>query len=329
MIQFYKTHQRIINPLVFLIIMSLTIHTILKGTDLGTLITGIASMKYRYLFICVVLSMIFVIAEGSIFHILLNSQDHSGSLLQGIRYSLLGYFYSGITPSATGGQPVQLYYMTKDGHKVSDSSVSLITMAFLYKVVMVILGGGLLLLWRKNLDLYFGNYLWVFHVGLLLNTIALFILLGLMIFPDRLKILCGSKIKNAKARVFVEQYSTAVEYLLQNYRNLGILFILTFIQRGALILMPAVIYMGLGLDTTSILTIILIQSAIYVSVDMLPVPGAQGITELIYLTAYSTVFSSDALSVSLVITRGLSFYLIFLVSMFVVIWSHYSSRLLT
>lgn len=33
------------------------------------------------------------------------------------QYSFIGFFYSGITPSATGGQPVQLYYMSKDGEQ--------------------------------------------------------------------------------------------------------------------------------------------------------------------------------------------------------------------
>ena len=40
------------------------------------------------------------------------------SLWRCIQYSFIGFFYSGITPSATGGQPVQLYYMNKDGKGV-------------------------------------------------------------------------------------------------------------------------------------------------------------------------------------------------------------------
>ncbi len=46
-----------------------------------------------------------------------------------IRYSFIGFFYSGITPSATGGQPMQLYYMKKAGIKISDSTVVLMTVA--------------------------------------------------------------------------------------------------------------------------------------------------------------------------------------------------------
>jgi hypothetical protein len=31
-----------------------------------------------------------------------------------MRYSFIGFFFSGITPSASGGQPAQIYYMNKD-----------------------------------------------------------------------------------------------------------------------------------------------------------------------------------------------------------------------
>ena len=58
---------------------------------------------------------------------------------------LLDFFYSGITPSATGGRPVRLYYMNKDGNKGSDSTIVLMTVAVIYKIVLVVLGVGMLL----------------------------------------------------------------------------------------------------------------------------------------------------------------------------------------
>lgn len=53
-------------------------------------------------------------------------------LLRCISYSFIGFFFSGINPSATGGQPMQLYYMKKDGNKISSASVVLMTVAVIY-----------------------------------------------------------------------------------------------------------------------------------------------------------------------------------------------------
>lgn len=56
---------------------------------------------------------------------------------------------------------------------------------------------------------------------------------------------------------------------------------------------------------------------IYIAVDMLPVPGAQGITEAMYKAVFKNVFPADCLVASICITRGISFYLVMAVSFIV------------
>jgi hypothetical protein len=54
---------------------------------------------------------------------------------------------------------MQLYYMQKEGHKVSDSSVVLMTVAVIYKFVLVAIGVGILVLFHDPLAGYLGKYL--------------------------------------------------------------------------------------------------------------------------------------------------------------------------
>ena len=42
-------------------------------------------------------------------------------------YALTGFFFSSITPSASGGQPMQLYYMHRDGISASRGVLALMT----------------------------------------------------------------------------------------------------------------------------------------------------------------------------------------------------------
>ena len=88
-----------------------------------------------------------------------------------IKYSFIGFFYSGITPSATGGQPMQLYHMKRMGWKISESTVVLMTVAVLYKFVLVVIGLIMLLFGYHPLKNYLGSYMWLFYLGLLLNTV--------------------------------------------------------------------------------------------------------------------------------------------------------------
>ena len=81
---------------------------------------------------------------------------------------------------------MQLYYMQKEGHKVSDSGVVLMTVAVVYKLVLL-MGVAILLFYRTQLMGYLGNYIYLYYLGLFLNTALVVILLFVMISPRRFK----------------------------------------------------------------------------------------------------------------------------------------------
>lgn len=118
---------------------------------------------------------------------LLRSLNGRSSLGRCICYSFIGFFYSGITPSATGGQPMQLYYMSRDDNRLSESSVVLMTVALIYKLVLVLIGIAALVFWQKPLRVYLEEYFPLFLLGLALNTLLVAILLAVMLAPATMK----------------------------------------------------------------------------------------------------------------------------------------------
>ena len=141
--------KRILEVTIFLLVMFLTFYTLFSGKNLGEIANAVSKMSVGYLVPAAALAIFFVCAEGYMIWYLLqamkaNRRKEGSSLIRCIQYSFIGFFYSGITPSATGGQPVQLYYMSKDGNRGSDSTVVLMTVAVVYKFVLVILGAAIL-----------------------------------------------------------------------------------------------------------------------------------------------------------------------------------------
>lgn len=47
----------------------------------------------------------------------------------------------------------------------------------------------------------------------------------------------------------------------------------------------------------------------YIAVDMLPIPGAQGITEAMFQNVFRDIFTGRYIAASMCIIRGISFYL--------------------
>lgn len=81
------------------------------------------------------------------------------------------------------------------------------------------------------------------------------------------------------------------------------------------------VYRGFHLEGTGAFSVLWLQAAVYIAVDMLPIPGAQGITELMYKSVFATVFPVNLLMPSMLAVRGLNFYLLLVISLVVVLWN--------
>lgn len=97
----------------------------------------------------------------------------------------------------------------------------------------------------------------------------------------------------------------------------------TFLQRCSVFLLTYMVYLGLGQAGTSIQEVVLLQASVYIAVDMLPLPGAQGITELMYRSVFAPVFSKGSLIPSMLISRGLNFYFLLLAGAGVTAANHF------
>ncbi len=238
---------------------------------------------------------------------------------------------------------MQLYYMKKEGHKVSDSTVVLMTVAVIYKLVLVVMGAGIVIFYYQPLADYLKGYLYLYYLGLFLNTLLVVVLLFIMISPKcfkgiviggekllkKFRILKKSKKRTEKLIDMADQYHEAVLFFLKNKGKIAAVIIFTVVQRCSVFFLTWLIYKGMGLQGTTAFTVMSLQASIYIAVDMLPLPGAQGITEMMYKTAFSQIFPGACLTASMCITRGLNFYLVLIVSALVAVWCHFRSKIRT
>lgn len=331
--------KRALQIALFLGIMLLTFYALFSGRDLAEIGRAVMRMSPVWLIPAVGLAVFYVCAEGYMIWYLLRSmkankdKDRSSSLFRCIQYSFIGFFYSGITPSATGGQPVQLYYMNKDGNRGSDSTVVLMTVAVVYKFVLVVMGFGILLFWFRPLRGELGKYFPLYLLGLALNVILVIVILGVMLLPQvmlkgalffeglfiRMKIWKPSEKREEKIRTFIDSYQNAVAWLKAHKKKVAYVVLVTFLQRISVFVLTYMVYLGFGLEGSGAMRVILLQASVYIAVDMLPLPGAQGITELMYQAVFAHVFTGAYLIPSMLVSRGINFYFLLVMSLVVVL----------
>lgn len=326
-----EMRRMIVNAVIFAVVMALTFWSVFRGQDFTKIMAAVRQMSGTHMAAAVFLAVFFVAGEGCMIWYLLRGIGEQPTLLRCVSYSFIGFFFSGITPSATGGQPMQLYYMRRDGNALSASSVVLMTVAVIYKFVLVLIGIGILLFWRKPLRIYLQGYMGLYFLGLLLNVVLVAVLLMVMFSPGiirscfceiekvmiHLRLWKETESRREKVELFLSGYRETVDFLRKHKRLIGTTIAGTFVQRCSVFVLTAVVYRGLGLSSTAAMDVVLVQAAVYIAVDMLPVPGAQGITETMYRSVFRDIFVGNTLVVSVCITRGISFYLVMLVGLVV------------
>lgn len=299
-------------------------------------------MKPIYLLLAVLSSVFFICAEGLIIWYLMYAVDKRVKVLTCMRYSFIGFFFSGITPSASGGQPAQIYYMNKEGMKLSECTVVLMTVATLYKFVLAVIGLIILLFAHRELAGFFGSYIFLYYLGLALNIIVVAILLLVMVKPKafqsvalyiekllvRFHLLKPSQSREEKLNGFVSRYQETVQFFLKNKHRIVIAAILTALQRISVFVLTYFIYLGFEMKGSTPMTVIMLQAAVYVAVEIMPLPGAQGITELMYRKVFAQVFPGNFLTASMCVTRSINFYFVMILSAAITLWCYIRGRMI-
>lgn len=317
------------NAAFFIILFGLTAYAVLRGKELPELLAIMRSVNPVYYVSGFVFIIVFVCCESYIIYRMLRVlKYHQVPKRNCVKYSFVGFFFSCITPSATGGQPAQIYYMNRDKVDVSVSTVILMIVTILYKFVLVFLGILIFLFRHFLITDYIWNVAFFFYLGMALNifcvtfmlllvfepTLASRLLLSMMRGLERLHILRKKEQRMEKLQKAMVEYHKAAA-VIQEHRGLMVrMFLVTLIQRIIHFSITYLVYRAFGLSELGFIDVVALQCVISISVDMLPLPGGMGISEGLFLQIFRKIFTGGLLYPAMLLSRGISYYALVLIS---------------
>ena len=327
-----------LNIGLILVITLFTLNLIFKEQELPEIISDLKSADLRWIGLGAAAAIFFVAGESSIIHYMLRVLDQKTSFLRCLKYSFIGFFFSYITPSSTGGQPMQMYHMKKDKIKIGYSTLIMLLITIAYKSVLVLLALGFLIFNFDTVAMYAGDMKWLIVLGFGLNLSFIVLLLLVFIKPIWARAL-GIKVVDLLTRLHImkrrnkdkytekliricDTYAMGADYIKKNWSVVIHVFLMTIVQRLFLFSITWMIYRAYGMNETNYIDIITIQIMIAIAVEMLPLPGAAGITEGCFLLAFTDIFTLERVKPALLISRGLNFYLILLIGAIVSFATH-------
>ena len=132
-----KIKKILVNLTIFILLIILTFSLVLKDQDVSQIFSVAAKVKKQYILFAM---SIYILGEAVNITRILKELGEKSKLISNIRYTLIGFFFSAITPAASGGQPMEIYYMHKDDISVANSTLALLMQLCSLQIVTITVG---------------------------------------------------------------------------------------------------------------------------------------------------------------------------------------------
>lgn len=319
-----KIKKTIRNLIVFILLIGLTFYLIFKDQNVLEILNIAVSVKKRYILVAIIAMCLYLLGETINITRILKELGEKSTFLRNIRYTLIGFFFSSITPAASGGQPMEIYYMHKEKIAVANSTLALLVHLTSFQIVTITLG---ILSTVIHFEIVKSGLIYLVILGILLNSTAL-TLLAISIFSKRLskglinfavKVLRFFRIPNIEKKQEslekeLEKYQESAVYIKEHKKLMIKTLVTTFIQVIIYYSIPYWVYLAFGFTGYNFFQIVTLQAMLYATVSGIPSPGAVGVSEGAFIEIFKGVFPATMMNSAILLNRGASFYLFVIIS---------------
>lgn len=268
--------------------------------------------------------VVFVLLEAISLRCIYRHLGQDTGVFPSIIYSTSDIYYSAITPSAAGGQPASAFYMVRDGMPVSVATSALVLNIVCYTASLVLIGIFTLLL---NLELFLSfrfsiQLLICLGIGIQFILLIFFLLCmyksqvvyqiasAILTLLTRLKLVHNPDVWNDKLRQTVEQYSSCITMISESKWLFFKVLFLNLSQRITQVWITCFVCMSASVGG-SFLSVMAKQAFCMTGSNSIPLPGAVGAYEFLYIGVFGSTLSDSMLVTSMMTARGIAYYLCF------------------
>ena len=310
------------NTVILLLVAVVVTYFVMKD-DYQSIIDNLLLANKWLILLCVVIVFIYWLLRALSLYIIVKRYKKKIRFRVIMHQTLITQFFNGVTPFATGGEPMQVYMLTKSGVKVANATNIIIQEFIMYQIALIFIGVLALGLNFKfnvcTVSPVLGNLI---VLGFIINIIIGLILLFVSFSKSFSKFLVNICLKiGIKLRLIkdVEKTTESWNEKLEDYnesgtmlRNNKTLFLtcvfINFISLLVFYLIPFFIFMSMGYHV-GIIEVIVSSAFILIIGNFVPIPGGSGGIEFGFLEFFKVFLPQGPLKSALIIWRGITYYL--------------------
>ncbi|MEF3244381.1 MAG: flippase-like domain-containing protein [Caldisericaceae bacterium] len=304
------------------------------------------SFKPSYIVIAFLLMLINWLLESYTIKIIGSVLGYKITFREALRVFLIGGFFSRITPfGGGGGEPVQIIILSTEKKIPPGDSTAIISIKMFigtFVRVSVFLFVPIWILIAKHTWTVSSVVNVIITIGIVI-TLTLFIFLTVFIFKPELSETFTKNLFKTRLlkRLFKEQtrektllwldkivkdFSTARnKLLLLSGKFIYIMFLVSFISWGIILLTPVILMRGLGI-TSPWPEIVITAVIFYISEAYIPTPGGSGTAELEMFALFARLIPNPLIGTFVIVWRFFNHYFLLIIGGLTTFFSQFMIR---
>lgn len=300
--------------------------------SIDNVVAALTRINKVALILCVLFMVGYWMSEAATVHVMLKSMHPKMKFRDTWLVTIIGQYFNCITPSASGGQPMQAYYLVKFGVPLGCGLTALLSRFIVYQFVLTLYSVFTLAVGFNHFggDLTQKGLMPFVFIGFVINTAVIIFLFSIALFRNATLKVCNGIIsllakmhiirRPLKYRVYltreVNKFYENFRYLRKNIPLLLKAVFFTFVQLTLYLSISYVLYRGFGMSDASLLQIMSYQAYVLMISSFIPLPGAMGGAELGYHGFFKDIFTEQYVNTSMMLWRIMTFYLPIIVGLF-------------
>lgn len=312
----------IFNFFLIAIVLSIVLYFSLKD-NYQEIISTILKMNYIWIFAAILALIIYRLCASLGHYYIIKANNGKVSYLKCFQINLMILFFHGITPFAGGGQPMEIYFLHKEGIPVTKATNITLQNFIVYQIALIIT--GLIALIYNHIFNVFPNdslikYLVV--LGFLINTLVLvvtfilsfgkktnkFIIEKGIHFLAKIKIIKEEKKTQEKCQKYLQSFHDNAIELKKNKKIVAFMVLINIIGLMTMYSMPYPILRGMGINI-NIFKVITAIAYVMIIGSFVPIPGGTGGIEYSFIFFFQYLISGSILHAAMLVWRLISYYL--------------------
>lgn len=314
--------KRVISFIIIAIITSLVLYFSLKD-DYKNIIHEIKTINKLWFLVAFIMMFMYWMIKALVRKKLVSKFNKNYKFIDSFKLSLELNFFNGVTPFATGGEPYEVYSLTKRGIKGTDSTNIMIQNFITYQIALVLLG-MIAIITNQFVHIFPSGFLtYLITIGFTINFLVIvflfvitfgkkidkFIMKIIVFILSKFKIVKNKENTLEKFHNYLEEFHEGATILLKDKKTFIKMIMLQFLSLSIFYLIPLILLYGMG-DYSSLngYESIIISAYVMLIGSFVPIPGGTGGLEYGFIAFYGNFIRGSKLNAIMLLWRFITYY---------------------